>query len=53
MMDNEEWFGKEFILNEEVVLKDPEEQKEMDKDPYLQAYKNALKKVYGEKDKGE
>lgn len=47
------WFGKEVMITGEVIHIDPEVQKEMDEDPFLQAYKNALKEVYGKKEEEE
>lgn len=46
-MDKNEWFGKELIIDQDVMYfghgPDPA------KNPYMQAYARALKEVYGEK----
>jgi len=46
--NDEDWFGKTIILNQDVIY--IEEGENPKNNPYIQAWGKALKEVYGNKD---
>jgi hypothetical protein len=47
-MDKNEWFGKEVIIDQDIIYTGPGP--DPAKNPYMQAYARALKEAYAEDD---